>query len=886
MNSTHQSRPPALRTVLGLLLLSLASLAQAATLKVIAAERLEIRNENGEELFILTGNPVLMERDEEKIEALRVIYNRTQKRLHLMGKVRFQDKEKRILEAEELELDTSDNSLEAIEVKVRSGDFDLSGPYCQRVAGQILLQQGFVTSCLRCGQSIPDYGFRAREVLLFPGDRLIAREVWVVVRGERVLYLPVLGLFLSERKPRIDLGTGNEGFFFNADLPYVNEFGLGYTLLRFSEARGWGFGFDHYGLGAAFERYQFLYLPPAPGDAAQKPLFRWSLEYRLQQEEFKYEYKLERNDESRYGITNIEANLSRETPEDPVFKFRLKTFLDGYAWDTPFNTDQILPEFSLLFNQGLKLDEFSVRGAVTAGYYIDRLNQDNRSARKLDLNGDGFIGVGRLYVQHAGTYAPRLWEGASFSLNNFFEGWYYTTRNPPANGASEGEFERLIRWDTTASFTQRLAPFSLSLNFANRAVEGESPLAREARTNTASRTLGGSLSAQQAWFSTSATLSYNLIDRRFDPLTLGLELNPSPVTFGLTYRRDINAGYPSLQNDLTHLDLSTRFGLNLSPFRFNATGSYVWASGNQVVDRFGDLTLSLEYTPPTGTVRLTHLRDLNTEQAKYLRLNFSWLEGSDSYLVDENFNFNGVSSRTYALDGFVQGKWGPHTLKLENRVLFPDQYVGEAEDKDEGRADLTLSYDYAATLRAILRTTLIQGLGFDNSLLSVGTGLAEPGREARLEFTLGLPDYNQPYFYLDRVNLQGALEVLPGPRSPGEFGLALQGGLVLDRIETGSQIGNFTISLSRFGPTLVYMGQENERLIFGLYYTQSFTWRDLSGRPLVLKPLFVMIYDRCCWAMRFTIDTQANKATLSFLLGGQAADFLFDRTGITWPWDK
>jgi len=34
------------------------ALAQAATLKVIAADRLEIRNDNGEEPVILTGNPV------------------------------------------------------------------------------------------------------------------------------------------------------------------------------------------------------------------------------------------------------------------------------------------------------------------------------------------------------------------------------------------------------------------------------------------------------------------------------------------------------------------------------------------------------------------------------------------------------------------------------------------------------------------------------------------------------------------------------------------------------------------------------------------------------------------------------------------------------------
>jgi lipopolysaccharide assembly outer membrane protein LptD (OstA) len=154
-------------------------------LKILEAERLELRNEAGEELVILVGSPVKMDRDGERIEAPRVIYNRTRKRLLLMGGVRYQDKQGQLIEAGELELFTDDESFEAIEVKIESGEFYLEGPICQRAAGQILLQQGYLTPCQRCEQEVADYAFQAREVVLYPGDRIIARGVWVLLRGER-----------------------------------------------------------------------------------------------------------------------------------------------------------------------------------------------------------------------------------------------------------------------------------------------------------------------------------------------------------------------------------------------------------------------------------------------------------------------------------------------------------------------------------------------------------------------------------------------------------------------------------------------------------------------------------------------------------------------------
>ena len=126
------------------------SLAQAPSesnkLKIVEADRLELRTENKEELVILTGSPVRLLRGEEKIEAERVLYNKARKVLKLLGNVYYLDKDQQEIRADELDLDTSDESFEAIEVRLKSGEFDLIGPICQRAAGQILLEQGYFTS--------------------------------------------------------------------------------------------------------------------------------------------------------------------------------------------------------------------------------------------------------------------------------------------------------------------------------------------------------------------------------------------------------------------------------------------------------------------------------------------------------------------------------------------------------------------------------------------------------------------------------------------------------------------------------------------------------------------------------------------------------------------
>ncbi len=311
-----------MRWLFALLLLFLPALAQEKVLRVLEAEKLELRQEGEEEVYVLTGSPVRLERDGEALEAGRVTYFRTRRLLFLSEGVRYRDREGRLVEAEELQLDLSDESFDALEVRIEAQDLLLTGPLCQRVAGAILLERGYATPCAPCGQEVPDYAFRAQEIVLYPGDRVVARGVVLLVGERPVLELPALLLFLSERRPRLEVGQDAQGVYVKAALPYVSDFGLGFTLLAYYEGRGYGFGFDHVGTGEAKERYFFLHTPPET--------FQYRGEYALKRQEFSVSALLERDDTreklSRFRLEGLLPGAP--TPGDWRYALRLEGFLD------------------------------------------------------------------------------------------------------------------------------------------------------------------------------------------------------------------------------------------------------------------------------------------------------------------------------------------------------------------------------------------------------------------------------------------------------------------------------------------------------------------------------------------------------------------------------
>ncbi|WP_117237576.1 LPS-assembly protein LptD [Thermus sediminis] len=813
-----------------LLFLFLLPYALGQTLRVLEAERLEIREEGGEEVYVLVGSPVRLEREGEALEAERVVYFRERRLLLLSGKVRYKDKEGRLIEAEELQVDLKDESFDAMEVRLEAEGLLLTGPLCQRAAGAILLQEGYATPCAPCGQEVPDYAFRAREIVLYPGDRVVARGVVLLVQERPILELPILLLFLSERRPRLEVGQDALGFYLKAALPYVAEFGLGYTLLHYYQGRGYGFGFDHFGVGEAKERYFFLHTPP--------DTFQYRGEYSLRRQEFSLSALLERDDTrerlSRFRLEALLPGIPR--PSDWRFALRAEGFLDHDPSTPPPRTLQRLPEVEAQ-SPTLREGPFTLQGGLVLGRYLAETNPLNRSARALGPYGEAW----RALVSHAETLALTPWPGASLQAENRFRGFYYTTQNPG------GEYERQVDWTTTATFRQALGDLSLELAYRRSVQEGETPFRFDA-----------------------------LPSRRTHQALLGLGYGQRPLFLGLRGGRDLEAGrYLPLEGEarlqegayavrVAHQQglegegpLETRAEAALTPFPFSLRAGLRY---DHVRALFDPLLLQAAYALPGGSLNLTHRHGLNGEGPLDTGLTFSLREGVNAYTFQARRDW---TRDTLGLLG--QAILGPTSLALQ---------VGLDPQALAYQAGLRFGLPPGPLWDLALSGRYQEGFRGTNLRLALTQALPEVG--FRLAANLHLPEVGDPEVYLRDATFSGGAE-LWRPTPPDENGenaipgLSFSGSLTYARRPDRPE--GYSLSLRNFGPTLTFLGRENTKLHLSALLTQN-----LPGEPL--KPRFLLVLDRCCWAMRVTVDARGGGFGLAFLYGGQAAGVLLSEEGV------
>lgn len=817
-----------MRWLFPLLFLLLPALAQGV-IKVLEAEKLELRQEGEEEVYVLTGNPVRLEREGESLEARRVVYYRGRRLLLLSGSVRYQDREGRRIEAEELQVDLSDEGFDALSVRIEAKDLLLTGPLCQRAAGVILLEQGYATPCAGCGQKVPDYAFRAREILLYPGDRVVARGVVLLVGEEPVLELPVLLLFLSERQPRLEVGQDDQGVYLKAALPYVSELGLGYTLLHYYGGRGYGFGLDHFGTGEAKERYFFLHTPP--------DTFQYRGEYLLKRREFSVSALLERDDtREKLSRLRLEALLpGTPNPGEWRYALRLEGFLDHDPATPPPRTLQRLPELeaqSPTFREG----PFSVQGSLLVGRYLAEANPLNRSARALGP----YAEAGRALLTHSQALALTPWPGASFRAENRFRGFYYTTQNP------DGEPERQVDWTTSVSLRQALGGFSVEAAYTRSVQEGESPFRFDAlpqrRSHQATLTLG----FQERPLALSLKGGRDLEGGRYLPLEAQAALQDPGYTLTLYHRRGVEEG-----------PLETRLEAGLTPYPFSLRASLRYDHAKALYD---PLLLQAGYALPGGSLNLGHRHGLDGKGPLTTDLSFSLREGAAAYTLQGRRDWQ---QDTLTLQG--QAILGPESLSLQ--ATLDPKALGYALGFRSGVApgpllDLLLSGRYRE--------------GFRESNLRLGLTQALPEVSFRLTANLHLPEVEDEGVYLKDATFSGGVELWrPVPADEvGEGaipGLSLSGSLTYTRRPQTPE--GYGLALRSFGPTLTFLGRENTKLHLAALLTQN-----LPGEPL--KPRFILVLDRCCWAMRFTLDAQKGSLGLAFLYGGQAAGLLLSEEGI------
>ena len=807
--------------------LLLTAAALAAEVRVEEAETLFLTGDGG--TVVLEGNPVVLVYEGRRIEAERVVYDRQAKVLRLSGGVRYTDAEGRQIEAESLALRLEGEALIAVELRLKDKGLEFRAPSACKNEGQIKLVESYFSPCLPCGQDPPDYAFFARKVVIYPGDRVVAWDVWVEIEGRRQFYLPLFVFHTGPRRPRLALGFSEpDGLTLEADLPYVTESGLGFTLLRYFERRGLGFGLDHWEVGPEKAHLYALYLPPPVGE--DEGSLQLLVDWADSREGWRQTFRLKRDDARVRGRFFLQAEALKTAREDPFVRFRLRRTLDTDGNAPALRGIERL-ELELAWKQGFQRRGLHATARAVLGGYQAETNRRNRSARAAGPR----IQAGRVLLEHHERYTPRLPSGFFLSSSNDFTGYYYSTA------------EIQIDWRSRLTAGYRHRAFESGLKLAREVREGETPFAFDRIPTRRRATLVPYARYRPGPFTFSLEGGYEFFSRSLLPLNARAELRQKSLRFSLDYSRNLEENRPE----------AIRASLSFAPrpFSLRASAGYRWDE-----DRYDPLALRAAYALPGGSASLSTRYDPGEGRFQTTRAALALRRGVQSLSLQASYDH-----RREALALSASLGQGPWKLGASLRYPRPDG-VKDADDDAEGHLSgrLTLSY---RNHRLELAGDLYAGAAQWATLAFYSGGNTLEGRWD-LAARLHLPDRGDPALYLTDFSLRGALELSPA--------LAIQGSLSYRKGEDFE-----TLSFRNFGVTARVLQEGSTRVFLSTFLNQTF---DLTGdEPPVLKPRFVLTYDRCCWALRFTLDTQREEVRFALLYGGQSAGLVFGPAGVYLP---
>lgn len=474
-----------------------------------ADSRLELRNytlPDGTEVsfYVLKGDPLTITTNGQTLTARHVELDMSTRELRVIGPGRLEG-DTETVEGTDLVVSLGDETFSARDVLVITGALDVLGSEAYRVPGQISFVDGSFSPCSRCGQKVEDYGFRAERLEIYPGDRLVAHSVTMLVRGHGVLFLPIMVVPLApkERQPQllIEQGTATERARVALDWPYVSSpraygsfsirwyadvlpggGGLAGRLLGGSiEEHYLGGGINHWfhtdtGSGTFRLRYRPPFLDAEQPGGREKPFFNWRLHWKTDAErpregEPQAEVLVERDDGRRYGMVEYRTVLTRHAAglESELFSQGFFDLTGETPARPPSFAGRSTPQrthFRLRFrpvdSKPVTLGVLRLSGLLLeAGLYEDLPNPLMRTG----VGSGPLFGAARAHVANTVDLEPLdFWAGFRVEGRSRFSGWYYSSG------------QRLVDWDTNVTATQRFRDSGrLSVTFSRNTTEGETP---------------------------------------------------------------------------------------------------------------------------------------------------------------------------------------------------------------------------------------------------------------------------------------------------------------------------------------------------------------------------------------------------------------------------
>jgi hypothetical protein len=573
-----------------ILLLFLLGFAQAARIKIETDStdpnsRLEIRKAvlpDGTEIeyYVVQSTPVKITiDDDETLIGNHIEIDLTNKLVRIIGYGSITTQEDGLTEGNDLVFDLTDETFTGRDVLITTEQIDVIGVDADRIPGQISIQTGRFSPCTRCNQQIEDYGFRAKRLMLYPGDRLVAYEANLVIRDLPVLYFPILIVPLAalDRQPRLSIkrgtgasaGTRAEIFL---DWPYVmgaNAYGL-VGLRYYADIEPGGGGFlrnailggqaEQSYLGAALNHqfitrtgngtFLFDFVPRFSDTEPAK--FKTNFQYDTDPElnVFQSSFLFNRDDSTipnlvdyRVRFRNVFSGLDASFTSQGFIDLEPRDEYRRPSYPAPLYTYgefEVKPEDDKSYNLG----------AFTISNILLKLGVFGDSPRLQTADQEGLIiqNAGRVLEQHTITLDPLSpWSGLEINGNTAFKGQYYSTG------------ERAVDWNTTLGAKQNFGTIaSLNLSFVRNITEGVTPFQFDTLGENRSIYLEGSFNLTPApWISFNTGTRYIFFNQRrstnigFDPLVTQLTLFNNLGWLYLDFRHEYDFREATRDNKLT-----------------------------------------------------------------------------------------------------------------------------------------------------------------------------------------------------------------------------------------------------------------------------------------------------------------------------------------------
>ena len=956
-------------TVIFVLLLSLLSFSFAVRIEITTNPddpntRLEFRpitlpDGSETELIVIQSTPVRVTVDEDVITADYIEFDRENGLVRVVGPGTYTSGEE-VLEGEDFTVNLDDETLQGQDVFIITGAIDVVGAGATRLPGQISVTSGAFSPCSRCDQTREDYGFRAQRLELYPGDRLIAFDVTVLIRNHAAFSLPFLIVPLGpeDRRPRLAItrGTATARAAVAVDWPYVvGATAFGVTSLRYyadvtpgaggpfantllggrARVSYFGGGFTH----TFFTRngqgqVEFAYLPSfidrdldgditSEGKTPDEFTVRFSYDT-LEETLPEINVLIDEDDARNQRIIEYSASAAN-TFGGLDARILTQGFFDLDRGDEVLTPSYAGSETPLrTYIEGtLALDDalsFSVGPFVLSnalldiGFFEDFSNPINRSAAL-----ERTVRAARLLEGHTVALQPlTLWPGLVIEGGTDFLGRYYTTR------------ERLIDWDSALTLRQGFGDVGgLELSFVRNISEGETPFSFDRVTlfnetyadatlfltplpwlsfsanerytfvNTRRRAEVGpgvlNLSLEffdnLSWLDITLQESYNFEERDPGELTVDAVLSvPFNDDFDgsleVNHVEDLKYAPDRLSSRLNN-DSNTEFSAALdyrNVLRFGLDGGYTY-DPVPVEGEAPDYWMPLELSLEAGTLdqedalpgaRLFFTRDLNEKMTRELGLEGTarvrFLEANFEQRLD--FVDQEVSRSLYGLT------WrGVATLEASGFALLPpslfgltldpegsDIYIFDLKDASQPSGEELWRLEYRVQRD---RTPFTGPLGEGNVRSRTLQAFAntEPTTLGGVDFgvrfvaDLVLPDdLGVTRTYLNTFGLTLSADFF------GRVGLQ---GDVAYRATYDTTSDAITQALLTFDNLALTVRVREDLFVSAAFNdTWDLTGNLTSSSPFNFQPTLYVIWDRCCWALYGSLDTDTGAVTLSLTTPG------------------